>query len=234
MLLSSDSEGDSFVYPDLDSEDEVGDLLVASSSLSWREPLVPHSAVTYECCLTGDLLCATLTRSPRPPQSKRKGKAKAPSSPPKPSSTQRTKSSSSSSPSKSKTQSATLSNSKSRPRLPPLRSSYRWEPTVRDLIKDDTPSEFASWMKSTEEEAFREGHRNAALQKKRLQEIDRNVRHEMEMAAQGKRSREADELQRMMEGLALRQTQEEQNTSKRFQEREQKLWAVSSGAPVSN
>lgn len=102
---------------------------------------------------------------------------------------------------------------------------------MRDLIKDDTPSEFASWMKSTEEEAFREGHRNAALQKKRLQEIDRNVRHEMEMAAQGKRSREADELQRMMEGLALRQTQEEQDTSKRFHEREQKLWAVSLEGP---
>lgn len=100
---------------------------------------------------------------------------------------------------------------------------------MRDLIKDDQPSEFASWMKSTEEEAFREGHRNAALQKKRLQEIDRNVRHEMELAAQGKRSREADELQRMMEGLALRQTKEEQDTSKRFQEREQKLWAVSYG-----
>lgn len=98
---------------------------------------------------------------------------------------------------------------------------------MRDLIKDDQPNEFTSWMKTTEEEAFREGHRNAALQKKRLQEIDRNVRHEMEMAAHGKRSREADELQRMMEGLALRQTQEEQDTSKRFQEREQKLWAVS-------
>lgn len=40
MLLSSDSEDDSFVYPDLDSEDEVGDLLAASSSLPWREPLV--------------------------------------------------------------------------------------------------------------------------------------------------------------------------------------------------
>lgn len=40
MLLSSDSEDDSYIYPDVDSEDEVGDLLVAAPALPWREPLV--------------------------------------------------------------------------------------------------------------------------------------------------------------------------------------------------
>lgn len=101
---------------------------------------------------------------------------------------------------------------------------------MHDLVKEEHPNEFTAWLKSTEDEAFREGYRNAALQKKRLLEIDRNVRHEMELAAQGKRSREADELQRMMEGLALRHTQEEQDTSKRFQERKRKLWDVSVGS----
>lgn len=45
MLLSSDSEDDSFVLPDIDSEDEVGDILVASSSIPWREPLVSTTVV---------------------------------------------------------------------------------------------------------------------------------------------------------------------------------------------
>lgn len=70
MLLSSDSEDGSFVYPDLDSEDEVGDLLVASSSLPWREPLVSHSAVSHSEVLSAhrSARCHADTQAPHAPE----------------------------------------------------------------------------------------------------------------------------------------------------------------------
>lgn len=44
MLVSSDSEEETYIFADLDSEEEIGDLLVASSSTPWREPSVSHVA----------------------------------------------------------------------------------------------------------------------------------------------------------------------------------------------
>lgn len=81
-------------------------------------------------------------------------------------------------------------------------------------------------MKTTESEAWRHGHRIAGERQAELERIKRNVHHELARAQQSHRDREADELQRMMEGLAVRAKAEEENRSKRFHEREAKLWAV--------
>lgn len=136
----------------------------------------------------------------------------------------------------------TLRNNKGKGRAPPppaprTRSSsalakagpswQRWEPSVRDLLRDDGPSEYTQWVKTTESEAWRHGHRIAGERRAELEQIKRNVYSELARAQQQHRDREADELQRMMEGLAVRAKAEEEDRAKRFQERESKLWAVS-------
>lgn len=107
----------------------------------------------------------------------------------------------------------------------------RWELPVKDLLKE-TPSEYNEWVKETEAEAWQEGHRVASERQARLRQMEDRVRAEMRAAQKGRRDTEADELQRMMEGLAVRQMKEEEDTAKRFAEREASLWAVSSNEVV--
>lgn len=99
---------------------------------------------------------------------------------------------------------------------------------MRDLLRDE-PSEYTQWVKTTESEAWRHGHRIAGERRAELEQIKRNVHSELARAQQQHRDREADELQRMMEGLAVRVKAEEEDRTRRFQEREAKLWAVSRG-----
>lgn len=104
----------------------------------------------------------------------------------------------------------------------------RWEPSMRELLREE-PNEYNDWVKDTEAEAWRDGHRVAGERRARLRQIEDNVRAEIQAAQKGKRQTEVDELQRFMAGLSVQQRKEEEDTTKRFAEREAKLWAVRTG-----
>lgn len=123
----------------------------------------------------------------------------------------------------------------SRPRAPRRQSSVskrplptwgRWEPTVSELLRE-SPSEYVDWVKETEAQAWREGHRVTGERQQRLREIEQRVRAEVRTAQEALKTKEAAELNRMLEGLSLRYKREADRTALQFEERRTKLWAVS-------
>ncbi|KAL1407320.1 Nuclear pore complex nucleoporin component [Vanrija albida] len=98
-----------------------------------------------------------------------------------------------------------------------------WEPTVADELSEQ-PSEYSRWLKAVEAEAWREGHLVAIDRRQKLRDINRNIRAQQDAAHQAKRDRDAQELGRMLEGLSVRQKQEEDDMAKRFAERTAQLW----------
>ncbi|WOO78638.1 Nucleoporin GLE1 [Vanrija pseudolonga] len=98
-----------------------------------------------------------------------------------------------------------------------------YEPTVADELKE-SQSEYSLWLKSVEAEAWREGHLVAIDRRQKLRDINRKIRAQQEAARQAKRDRDAQELGRMLEGLTVRQKQEEDEMAKRFAQRTAQLW----------
>lgn len=101
-----------------------------------------------------------------------------------------------------------------------------YEPAVADELSE-SPSEYSRWLKSVEAEAWREGHLVAIDRRQKLRDINRKIRAQQEAAHQAKRDRDAQELGRMLEGLTVRQKQEEDEMAKRFAQRTAQLWEVS-------
>lgn len=101
----------------------------------------------------------------------------------------------------------------------------KWEPSVGELLREEA-NQYSEWIKSTEAEAWREGHRVAGERRSRLKDIEQRARAELRASQAGKRDAEAEELQRLMEGLAVRHKKEEADTAKQFADREARLWAV--------
>jgi ATPase subunit of ABC transporter with duplicated ATPase domains len=97
---------------------------------------------------------------------------------------------------------------------------------VSEILRE-SPSKYTEWVKVTEAEAWRDGHRVAGERQQRLREIENRVRKELRVAQKSKQDTEAEELERMMSGLAVRKQEEQAATAQRFAERETKLWAVS-------
>lgn len=101
---------------------------------------------------------------------------------------------------------------------------------MRELLREE-PSEYSDWVKETEAAAWRDGHRVAGERRARLRQIEDNARREIAAANAGRRQKDVDELQQFMAGLSVQQKKEEEDTTKRFAEREARLWAVSITTP---
>lgn len=98
---------------------------------------------------------------------------------------------------------------------------------MADLLRDDGPSEYTKWVRATEADAWKHGHRVAAERKAELDKIKASISKEHALQQQALLDREADELLAMMEGLAVRAEAEAKERTRRFQERQSQLWAVS-------
>lgn len=60
-----------------------------------------------------------------------------------------------------------------------------------------------------------------------LREIALNAKAEMKEEQSAQATQDAEDMRRMLEGLAIRQTKEEEEARRVFKEREKKLWSVS-------
>lgn len=60
-----------------------------------------------------------------------------------------------------------------------------------------------------------------------MREIHMHARGKVVSAEHSRAAREEEEMRRMLEGLAIKQTRQEEEMARRFAEREKKLWAVS-------
>ncbi|WVQ83181.1 hypothetical protein IAT38_005320 [Cryptococcus sp. DSM 104549] len=108
---------------------------------------------------------------------------------------------------------------KATPVLPVSRKQLRAE----DIVREE-PSNFDRWMKQTEQDAWREGQQLAQKRRKEIRDIATNARTRVQDAENAKMEREADEMRRLMEGMAIKQVQEEEEVARKFQERERRLW----------
>lgn len=98
---------------------------------------------------------------------------------------------------------------------------------MADLLRDDGPSEYTKWIRETEADAWKHGHRMAAERQAELDQIRTTIRKEHDREQKIQQDRAADELQTMMEGLAVREEAEEKERTRLFEERQAQLWAVS-------
>lgn len=72
-----------------------------------------------------------------------------------------------------------------------------------------------------------EGHKIAHSRRAELREIALNAKAEMKQSHDLQAAQDAEEMRKMLEGLAIQQTKEEEEARRIFKEREAKLWAVS-------
>ncbi|ORY21293.1 GLE1-like protein-domain-containing protein [Naematelia encephala] len=105
---------------------------------------------------------------------------------------------------------------------------YSTAPRAKGSIKsllEKKPTAYELWTKVTEEEAMRDGHRLAQERRGELRERANNARAEVRHADDLRLQREEEEMRRMLEGMALRQTREAEERRRDFAEREKRLWA---------
>lgn len=112
----------------------------------------------------------------------------------------------------------------------------------------EEPDVFETWVKKTEEEAWvrlditsdvcwsshscfvtrkRDGQYRAAKQQSHVRSIATNARAKIVSIQESQLSQEAEEIRRLLEGLALRHDKQEEELRKAFKEREESLWKVS-------
>lgn len=73
----------------------------------------------------------------------------------------------------------------------------------------------------------RDGHKTALHRRGELRDIASNARLTVRSEAEKRAARDEEEMRRLLEALAIRQTREEAELAKKFAEREKQLWAVS-------
>ncbi|OWZ66618.1 hypothetical protein AYX14_05912 [Cryptococcus neoformans] len=95
--------------------------------------------------------------------------------------------------------------------------------TLEEALKKE-PDVFETWVKRTEEEAWRDGQYRAAKQQSHVRSIATNARAKIVSIQESQLSQEAEEIRRLLEGLALRHNKEEEELRKAFKEREETLW----------
>ncbi|WVO23899.1 uncharacterized protein IAS62_005257 [Cryptococcus decagattii] len=95
--------------------------------------------------------------------------------------------------------------------------------TLEEVLKEE-PDVFKTWVKKTEEEAWRDGQYRAAKQQSHVRSIATNARAKIVSIQESQLSQEAEEMRQLLEGLALRHDKQEEELRKAFKEREESLW----------
>ena len=72
-----------------------------------------------------------------------------------------------------------------------------------------------------------DGWRTAKQRDKSLRQVMIKARAGLRNEQEAKAAREEEEIRRMLEGMAIKRAQDEEEDQRKFREREQQLWAVS-------
>ncbi|KAK8847518.1 hypothetical protein IAR55_005376 [Kwoniella newhampshirensis] len=106
----------------------------------------------------------------------------------------------------------------------PKRPSSQGKVRMEELLREE-PSDYDRWLKSTDQAAWRDGQKAAQERRGEIRVIASNARARLRGKEDDRMAREAEEMRRLLEGMAIKQNKEEEETAKRFAEREKKLWA---------
>ncbi|KAK4684420.1 nucleoporin GLE1, partial [Tremellales sp. Uapishka_1] len=98
------------------------------------------------------------------------------------------------------------------------------ELTMEDML-DEKPSEYEGWLKSTEEDAWREGQEKAHFRGGEMRALATNARMERKERERRGREETALEIGKLLEGLAIKQVREQDEIVNRFHERKNQLWS---------
>ncbi|WRT64642.1 uncharacterized protein IL334_001576 [Kwoniella shivajii] len=80
------------------------------------------------------------------------------------------------------------------------------------------------WLKTADQEAWRDGQQQASERRGEIRNIASNARARLKTQEDDRLAKEAEELRKMLEGMSVRQGQEEEEIERQFKEREKKLW----------
>ncbi|KAL0243559.1 hypothetical protein I308_105526 [Cryptococcus tetragattii IND107] len=95
--------------------------------------------------------------------------------------------------------------------------------TLEEVLKEE-PDVFETWVKKTEEDAWRDGQYRAAKQQSHVRSIATDARAKIVSIQESQLLQEAEEIRQLLEGLALRHDKQEEELRKAFKEREESLW----------
>ncbi|WWC68076.1 uncharacterized protein I206_101995 [Kwoniella pini CBS 10737] len=90
---------------------------------------------------------------------------------------------------------------------------------------DERENQFDAWIKSSDQEAWRDGQKQATQRRGELRNIASNARARLQSQEDLRLEREANELHKMLEGMTMKNEQEQKELERKFKEREQKLWS---------
>ncbi|WWD21609.1 hypothetical protein CI109_106095 [Kwoniella shandongensis] len=106
----------------------------------------------------------------------------------------------------------------------PNKSSSQGKARIEELLREE-PSDYDRWLKSTDQAAWRDGQKAAQERRGEIRVIASNARARLRGKEDDRVAREAEEMRRLLEGMAIKQNKEEEETARKFAEREKKLWA---------
>ena len=124
-----------------------------------------------------------------------------------------------------------------------VRKNRRSTASPLDWLDDDS-GDYDDWLKMSEEFAWvrvilvhcissaddrfqKDGQRVAQERRVHLREIILNVRAEMREKQDAEAARNAEGIQELLRKMAIRDSKEEEDTARRFMEREKRLWTAS-------
>ncbi|WWC59610.1 uncharacterized protein I303_102168 [Kwoniella dejecticola CBS 10117] len=93
-----------------------------------------------------------------------------------------------------------------------------------DDLPDAREDQFEIWLKSADQEAWRDGQKQANARRGEIRNIASNARARMKSQEDSRLEKEADELRKMLEGMTMKNEADERELERKFKEREKKLW----------
>ncbi|WVW78289.1 hypothetical protein I302_100243 [Kwoniella bestiolae CBS 10118] len=91
-------------------------------------------------------------------------------------------------------------------------------------VGEERENQYDLWLKTADQEAWRDGQKQATERRGQIRNIATNARARLQSQEQDRLAKEAEELRKMLEGMTMKHSREEQEMEKQFKEREKKLW----------
>ncbi|WWC86751.1 uncharacterized protein L201_001629 [Kwoniella dendrophila CBS 6074] len=97
-------------------------------------------------------------------------------------------------------------------------------PTLNNDYNDERVNQFDDWLKTADQEAWRDGQKQANQRRGEIRNIATNARARIQSQEEARLAKEAEELRKMLEGMSMKHDREEEELERKFREREKKLW----------
>ncbi|WWD07510.1 hypothetical protein V865_005611 [Kwoniella europaea PYCC6329] len=91
-------------------------------------------------------------------------------------------------------------------------------------LTDEREDQYDLWLKTADQEAWRDGQKQATERRGQIRSIASNARARLQSQEQDRLAKEAEELRMMMEGMTMKLHKEGEELERQFKEREKKLW----------